>query len=117
MKVTPIGKKFGKYKPGDVFVLPDRTARVLVKVGKLQEVTEPAPVAAPVYQTRMLQAAPAAPVVEVQAVVEKTEQKVEPEKAPEAPKKAPAKKAPAKKAVAKKATKKAATKRVTKANG
>lgn len=111
MKVTPISKKFGKYKPGDVFVLPDRTARVLVKVGKLKEVTEPAPAAVPTYQTRMMQAAPASPVVEVQVVVEQAEEKAEPEKAPEAPKKAPAKKA-----VAKKATKKGATKRASKAN-
>lgn len=109
MKVTPIGKKFGKYKPGDVFVLPDRTARVLVKVGKLQEVTAPNPAAVPTYQTRMLQAEPVAPVVEVQAVVEPAEVKVEPE-APKAPAKTVAKKA-----TKKAATKKTATKRVTKA--
>jgi hypothetical protein len=54
MKVTPINKKFGKYAPGDEFDLPDRIAKVLVKVGKLQEVNANAPV----YQTRMMTAEP-----------------------------------------------------------
>ena len=58
MKVTPIKKKFGKYAPGDVFDLPDKAAKLFIKVGKLAAVT-----AAPAYQTRMMQAAP------VQAVV------------------------------------------------
>lgn len=55
MKVTPVSRKFGKYAPGDVFELKDKTAKLLIKVGKLREpdVTQ----AAPVYQTRMLQAA------------------------------------------------------------
>jgi hypothetical protein len=59
MKVTPIKKKFGKYAPGDEFELPDKMAKVFIKVGKLARVESPAPV----YQTRMMQAAP------VQAVV------------------------------------------------
>lgn len=53
MKVTPVKKKFGKYAPGDEFELPDRTAKVLIKVGKLQPVT-----ASMGYQTRMLSAEP-----------------------------------------------------------
>lgn len=56
MKVTPVGRKFGKYSPGDEFELPDKTAKVLVRLGKL------AVSSAPVYQTRMMQAE-AAPVV------------------------------------------------------
>lgn len=35
MKVTPI-KKFGKFNPGDVFDLPDKTARVLIKIGRIK---------------------------------------------------------------------------------
>lgn len=56
MKVTPVNKKFGKYQPGEAFDLPDKTAKIFVKLGKLSkvEVAE----AAPVYMTRMLQAEP-----------------------------------------------------------
>jgi hypothetical protein len=54
MKVTPIKKKFGKYAPGDEFELPDKAAKVLIKVGKLQAVTA----SAPTYQTRMMTAEP-----------------------------------------------------------
>jgi hypothetical protein len=54
MKVTPVSRKFGKYAPGDEFELPERTAKLLIKVGKLQEVTS----SAPVYQTRMMTAEP-----------------------------------------------------------
>lgn len=36
MKVTPIKRNFGKYKPGDVFELPDRAAKVLIKIKKLE---------------------------------------------------------------------------------
>lgn len=50
MKVTPVKKKFGRYKPGDVFEMPDRSARVFVRVGHLREVAavvaEPEPAAA-----------------------------------------------------------------------
>lgn len=56
MHVTPTDRKFGKYKPGDVFQLPDKAARVFIKVGKLKEV-EGAAVEG--YQSRMMQAAPA----------------------------------------------------------
>lgn len=60
MKVTPIKKKFGKYAPGDVFDLPDKAARLFIKVGKLAAVTA-APAAAPTYQTRMMTAEVRAP--------------------------------------------------------
>jgi hypothetical protein len=42
MKVTPLNKKFGKHKPGDEFVLPDKTAKVLIAVGKLSAVADDA---------------------------------------------------------------------------
>lgn len=61
MKVTPVSKKFGKYAPGDEFELPDRTAKVLIKIGKLQAVGT-----APVYQTRMMSAEPVASAATVQ---------------------------------------------------
>ena len=72
MKVTPINRKFGKHLPGDVFEFPDKAARLFIKVGKLKE----APTLA--YNTRMMQAAPVAPVVavvesEVLAVTESAE--------------------------------------------
>lgn len=38
MKVTPVKRRFGRYKPGDVFEMPDRSARVFVRVGQLREV-------------------------------------------------------------------------------
>ncbi len=60
MKVTPIKKKFGKYAPGDVFTLPDKTAKIFIKANRLEQsegVVSPAP-ALGAYQTRMLQAAP-----------------------------------------------------------
>ena len=62
MKVTPAKKKFGKYSPGDVFELKDRTAKLLIKVGKLREADEvPEPSrtisSRPQYQTRDMQAA------------------------------------------------------------
>lgn len=50
MKVTPVNRKFGKYSPDEEFDLPDKTAKVLIKAGKLREVQG--------YQTRMLSAAP-----------------------------------------------------------
>lgn len=59
MKVTPLKKKFGKYAPGDEFDLPDAAARLFIKAGKLVQVQAEAPV----YQTRMMQAEPVAPVV------------------------------------------------------
>jgi hypothetical protein len=37
MQVTPIGKKFGRYAPGDTFTLPDKAARALIIAGKLRE--------------------------------------------------------------------------------
>jgi hypothetical protein len=35
MQVTPVNRKFGKHAPGDVFELRDKTAKVLIKIGKL----------------------------------------------------------------------------------
>lgn len=59
MKVTPVSRKFGKYAPGDVFTSPfsPKMTKVLIKLGKLEEAKDPAS-AAPVYQTRMMQAEP-----------------------------------------------------------
>jgi hypothetical protein len=42
MQVTPINKKFGKYKLGDKFTLPDGTARVLIMLGKVAAVPDDA---------------------------------------------------------------------------
>lgn len=50
MKVTPVSKKFGKYKPGEEFELPDKAAKVFVRAGKLRKVES-------TYQTRMMTAA------------------------------------------------------------
>lgn len=44
MKVTPHKKKFGRYAVGDVFELPDRAAKLLIKVGKLAPAEEQAAV-------------------------------------------------------------------------
>lgn len=55
MKVTPVSKKFGKHKLGEEFELADRTAKVLIKIGRLEAVTA----SAPTYETRMMSAAPA----------------------------------------------------------
>jgi len=63
MKVTPTTKKFGKYQPGDEFELPDKAARVFIRVGKLREVQG--------YQTRMMTAQPNA--VTVAAIAESYE--------------------------------------------
>jgi hypothetical protein len=51
MKVTPVGKKFGKHELGAVFDLPDSAGKVLTKVGRLKEVTGLG------YETRMMAAA------------------------------------------------------------
>jgi len=51
MLVTPIGRKFGKHQPGDVFELRDKTANLLIKVGKLAEARSQT------YQTRDMQPA------------------------------------------------------------
>lgn len=40
MKVTPVGRKFNQYKVGDVFDVPDKVAKVLIKLGKLREANE-----------------------------------------------------------------------------
>ncbi len=66
MNVTPIKKKLGRYNVGDEFELPDRAARLLIKVGKVQAVgpqEEPGPRISPVtgkpvrnYQRRDMQA-------------------------------------------------------------
>ncbi len=56
MRVTPTTKKFGKYMPGEEFDFPDTPAKVFVKLGKLRAVEA----SAPTYETRMMQAAPAA---------------------------------------------------------
>lgn len=61
MKVTPVSRKFGKYAPGDVFELKDKTAKLLIKVGKLSEVVvNPSPAT---YVTRMMTAEEPKPVV------------------------------------------------------
>lgn len=39
MKVTPIGKNFNRHKVGEVFELPDKAARILIRIGKLSEAT------------------------------------------------------------------------------
>lgn len=39
MKVAAI-KKFGKYRPGDEFDLPDKTARLFIKAKRLRAATE-----------------------------------------------------------------------------
>lgn len=41
MKVTPV-KKFGKYLEGEVFDLPDKTARPFIKAGRIRAVIEQA---------------------------------------------------------------------------
>ena len=59
MKVTPIKKKFGKYLPGQVFELPDKAARVFIKINKLKQVMDTAgdaTLSSPAYQTRMMTA-------------------------------------------------------------
>lgn len=50
MKVTPVSARFGRYKPGEEFELPDRAAKVFIRAGKLRQVEQ-------TYQTRMLAAA------------------------------------------------------------
>lgn len=40
MKVTPVGKNFNKHKIGEHFVLPDKLALALIKLGKLSAVDE-----------------------------------------------------------------------------
>lgn len=66
MQVTPIKRKFGKYEPGDVFELRDKTAKLLIKLGKLTEA--PAVQSKPQsYITRDLRADPAPVVVETRA--------------------------------------------------
>lgn len=39
MLVTPLNKKFGKYKPGDQFEFPDRAAAIMIRTGKFEAVT------------------------------------------------------------------------------
>ena len=63
MQVTPVNRKLGKYAPGDVFELRDKTAKLLIKLGKLAEATA-VPTKPQTYLTRDMRAAPA-PVVEV----------------------------------------------------
>lgn len=48
MRVTPVNRRFHRYDPGQEFELPDKSARLLIKLGKLREVT------APVYETKVL---------------------------------------------------------------
>jgi hypothetical protein len=42
MKVTPLKKKFGKHAIGTVFELPDKTARVFLKIGRIARAEEAA---------------------------------------------------------------------------
>lgn len=51
MKVTPVKKNFRKHKPGDVFEIPDKAAKILIHVGRLAAAPQG-------YQTRMLTAEP-----------------------------------------------------------
>lgn len=108
MKVTPIRKKFGRYAPGDVFELPDRSARLLIKVGKLQAVDEGAEAPAPVEPVVPVEVVASISPEDVGQVVEQT---VAPRQkrtyqrrdmqAEGAPRRAPAKKATAKRATRK----------------
>jgi hypothetical protein len=73
MKVTPLKKKFGKHAIGTVFELPDKTARVFLKIGRIARAEEAAALipqevvadgVAPVQEaapTAEAEAAPAAP--------------------------------------------------------
>jgi hypothetical protein len=80
MQVTPINRKLGKYAPGDVFELRDKTAKALIKLGKLAEA--PAVQSTPQsYMTRDLRAAPAPVVVETR--VSETQVEDVAEEAPE----------------------------------
>jgi hypothetical protein len=56
MKVTPIGKKFGKYAPGDVFEFPDSPAKVFIKLKKLEAVGETYTAPTLTYHTREMTA-------------------------------------------------------------
>lgn len=49
MKVTPV-KKFGKYREGEVFELPDKTARPFIKAGRIRAVMENAAIEPEVKQ-------------------------------------------------------------------
>lgn len=60
MKVTPLKKKFGKHEIGSVFDLPDKAARLFIKVGKLQEANP-----SQTYTTRDMRAYQPTPVVMV----------------------------------------------------
>lgn len=59
MKVTPIGKKFGQYAPGEVFEFPDTPAKAFIKLKKLAPAEGEITSKRTVYQTRDLVAAPA----------------------------------------------------------
>lgn len=60
MKVTPLKKKFGKHEVGSVFDLPDKAARLFIKVGKLQEANP-----SQTYTTRDMRAYQTTPVAVV----------------------------------------------------
>lgn len=55
MKVTPIGKKFSKYMPGQVFELPDKAAKIFIKLKKL-EAADSVVSKSMTYQTRAMTA-------------------------------------------------------------
>lgn len=55
MKVVAI-KKFGKHPPGEEFDLPDKAARLLIRVKKLRAADQEAP--APVVSAPVVAAAP-----------------------------------------------------------
>lgn len=38
MRVTPVNRRFNTYEPGQEFDLPDKSARILIRIGKLREV-------------------------------------------------------------------------------
>jgi hypothetical protein len=64
MQVTPVGKRFGRYAPGDAFTLKDAVARVFIKKGRLEEAKDEVPAKPQSYMTRDLRAAPTPVVVE-----------------------------------------------------
>jgi hypothetical protein len=59
MKVTPVGKKFGSYSPGDVFEFPDTPAKALIKIKKLAPADGELTSKRLTYNTRALVATPA----------------------------------------------------------
>lgn len=71
IKVTPVSRKFGKYKPGDPFELPARAAKIYIRIGRLAAVTDEQierAEKAMQYQTRAMTAEPPAVVTHTASV-------------------------------------------------